>query len=450
MFRSVRNKVIMTLSNTTVTEEASAKIVKYTVSVNSKIIYEVTDPKEVADIKNKEFKLDKIKAGENIINITGLNEQGEMIGSYTSVYEITQVNEPQFDVAGQGGFNKETTFYVTYDEEGKEHSTVPITEEEPAGWYNYGESRWANIVTRNNGGEIYYTWIPRYEYYLDQTNQKSVVKFIKGTTTNHTSGYAIPEAFSFGEEGNKVELPGYWIMKYNLADTTAAKFNTELKASGNSIKTSGITIATDVDATGFVYHYYINDKPRTQDSKPHRTTKNASEVVEFTGLTRNKEYTVLVEIRKEATDEYVGSIVKQITTEEPNIPDLTGFNADCTYYVTYNGDTEVIGDKIQIEKDKNGNQTQIKNMPENWYDYGESRWANIVVEANGAKTYFTWIPRYQYRLDQDNQRSDVKFIEGVSNETKEGYVIPEAFRFGEEGEKRELSGYWVMKYNIGQ
>ena len=63
-----------------------------------------------------------------------------------------KVNEPDLS-----GFNKETTFYVTYDDNENEHSTVPITQSMPENWYEYGESRWANIVTRNNGKEIYYT-----------------------------------------------------------------------------------------------------------------------------------------------------------------------------------------------------------------------------------------------------------------------------------------------------
>ena len=55
-------------------------------------------------------------------------------------------------------------------------------------------------------------------------------------------------------------------------------------------------------------------------------------------------------------------------------------------------------------------------MPKNWYDYGKSRWANIVVKgkkADGTETatYYTWIPRYQFKLNQQTQRSDVKFID---------------------------------------
>lgn len=70
----------------------------------------------------------------------------------------------------------------------------------------------------------------------------------------------------------------------------------------------------------------------------------------------------------------------------------------------------------------------------------ERRWANIVVTngkvENGAitgatmTTYLVWIPRYQYSLDKKNQRTNVKFIDGVDDSKLEaGYRVPEAFFF---------------------
>ena len=141
---------------------------------------------------------------ERIINVTGLNENGEVVGSMTKKYSPAVVNPPELNE-----FNQETTFYVTYDENGNEHSTIPISQPAPEGWYEYGYGEWANIVTRNNGLETYYTWIPRYEFTLDQTNQRSNVKFLEGTA-GAESGYQVPEAFTF----NGQELTGYWAMKY--------------------------------------------------------------------------------------------------------------------------------------------------------------------------------------------------------------------------------------------
>ena len=69
---------------------------------------------------------------------------------------------------------------------------------------------------------------------------------------------------------------------------------------------------------------------------------------EYTGLSPKTKYTIQVEIRNSTTDEYIGSIVKQIKTIDANKPELTGFNADCTYYVLYDDEgNETIGDKIK-------------------------------------------------------------------------------------------------------
>ena len=242
-----------------------------------------------------------MKAGENVINITGLNAGGEAVGSMTKNYAPAVVNTPDLS-----GFNKDTTFYVTYDENEKEHSTTPISQPMPQYWYEYGESKWANIVTRNNGLETYYVWIPRYEFMLDQTNQRSTVKFLSGTNNQPDSGYQIPEAFTF----NGQELTGYWAMKYTAGTEVAPRFDTEVAATSSSIRTKGVTGTAVAD--GQVYKYYINGEYKGQ-----KTT--ASDTFEFSGLSSNTKYTVLVEIR-DSSDEYVESLVKQISTIDANKP----------------------------------------------------------------------------------------------------------------------------------
>ena len=77
------------------------------------------------------------------------------------------------------------------------------------------------------------------------------------------------------------------------------------------------------------------------------------------------------------------------------------------------------------------------------------------IENATMTTYYTWIPRYEFKLDQTNQRSIVKFIAGTSKETDEGYQIPDAFWFdkngnGTEDEGEQLTGYWAMKYTAGE
>ena len=427
-------------------------ITTYTISLNGKIVQKINNASDVSSIGNKVIVLNNMKAGDNTINVTGLNASGEVVGSMTKDYSPAVVNAPELS-----GFNQDTTFYVTYDDDGKEHSTTPISEAIPQYWYEYGESKWANIVTRNNGLETYYTWIPRYAFTLDQTNQKSTVKFISGTSTTVDGGYQIPDAFWFDKNSNGVQdegeqLTGYWAMKYTAGSETVPTFDTEVTATSSSVKTKGIT-GTAV-ASGQVYNYYINGQYKGQ-----KTT--STDTFEFSGLNTNTKYTVMVEVRNNS-DEYVGCVVKQISTIDANKPELSGFNAEQTYYVLYDNDgNEIIGDKIKSDG---------SNLPSNWYDYSSSKWANIVVtdgtvsggQITGATktTYFTWIPRYEFGIDSTQQmqpataRTEVRFLSGTSKDVDAGYQIPDAFWFnknsnGTQDEGEQLTGYWAMKYTVG-
>ena len=419
--------------NTTITN--TNPIVKYTVALNGKIVKEITDTTAIANINSQKIEFSNLKEGDNTINVTGLNANGEIVGSMTKEYAPAIVNAPDLS-----GFDKDTTFYVTYDSNGQEHSTTPISQATPKFWYEYGSSQWANIVTRNNELETYYVWIPRYEFQLDQTNQRSIVKFITGTSKETDAGYQIPEAFTF----NGQELTGYWAMKYTAGDAAAPRFSAEVVATSSSIKTKGITGTAVVE--GQKYKYYINGEYKGEKT-------NSEDTFEFSGLSSNTKYTILVEIRESATDKYVGTIVKQISTIDANKPELTGFNEKMTYYVLYDeSGNQTIGDKIKNDG---------SNMPSNWYNYSNSRWANIVVTDGTVKngkienatktTYYTWIPRYEFTITSSQYaqpaagRTEVRFISGTSKETDTGYKIPEAFKFNEQ----ELTGYWAMKYTAG-
>ena len=409
-----KTKVKFRIIRTNTTEN----IAKYTYAINGIILKESTIPEE--------FEYEINTENINLLNITALNENGEIIGSMTKECKQAKVNDPDIN-----GFNKETTFYVTYDENGIESSVIPLTEEKPENWYDYGDSKWANIVTRNNELETYYVWIPRYEFKLDQTAQRSIINFMEGTKKEATTGYQIPEAFTF----NGQELTGYWAMKYTAGSEAAPKFDTEVVATSSSIKTKGITGTSK--AEGQVYRYYINGQ-----YKGEKTT--AEDAFEFTGLNSNTKYTILVEIRESSSNKHLGAVLKQISTIDANKPELSGFKEENTYYVLYDSDgNETIGDKIK----KDGS-----NMPNNWYNYSESKWANIVVKNGNMKTYYTWIPRYEFMITSSQQaqpaqgRTEVRFIKGTSTDVDVGYQIPEAFTFN----GQELTGYWAMKYTAGE
>ncbi len=142
------------------------------------------------------------------------------------------------------------------------------------------------------------------------------------------------------------------------------------------------------------------------------------------------------------------STVKEINKDIIRV-DLSGFNPDCTYYVTYDekGNNEQIGEKIKL--DGSGNPI---NMPKDWYNYVDKKWANIVTkgtDANGNEliTYWTYIPRYEYDTSSAfsaNNMSEVKFIPETQTTADSGYTIPESFIFAE----KQLAGFWVSKYEV--
>ena len=409
---------------------------KYTYAINGKIVHESNT------LENYSFD-NAMPNDVNIINVTALDANGSIVGSMTKKFELTEVNPPDLT-----GFDKDTTFYVYWDENGVEHNEIPISQDPPSQWYNYTYSEWANIVTRNDGMESYYVWIPRYQYSLDQTSERSNVQFILGTGTETLTGYQIPEAFTWGDNGEK-QLTGYWMAKYQLStEESTAKIRAEVSAGGNVIRIGDITgtALTSEDGSGnsvpvsMKYEYYLNG------NKVHDGT-SATEKYSYTGLSLNTTYTVNIIARNASTNEYVGAITKKIKTTDVYAPDLTGFDKDTTFYVIYNDDgTEK--ERVSIKK----------NAPSNWYDYSNRKWANIVTTANGTESYFVWIPRYEYRILEDrenesldNKRTDVNFITtDITNDNcSTGYKVPEAFTWGDNGEV-QLTGYWMSKYQLSE
>ena len=329
-----------------------------------------------------------------------------------------------------------------WDEQGNEHNEIPISMDPPEGWYNYSYSKWANIVSRNNGVESYYVWIPRYQYILDSTSQRSDVQFIMGTSTETKEGYKIPEAFTWGDNGEK-QLSGYWMSKYQLStEESTEKITAEMSPKDTLIRIGDITgtLITNAQTQGInvKYEYYLNG------NKVHEGTSNTEKYV-YENLELNKEYTINIIARNENSNAYLGAITKKVKTQEAYQPDLTGFDKENTYYVIYNDDGSE-KERISIKE----------NMPNNWYDYSNRKWANRVTTANETTSYFVWIPRYEYKIEKDranlslnNRRTEVNFVtpDITNSNCTTGYKVPEAFTWGDSGEK-QLKGYWMSKYQL--
>ena len=350
------------------------------------------------------------------------------------------VNKPDIS-----GFVKEKTRYLYLDDEGYPVPGNWLTGEEPEDWYSYGLLKWANVYVENNGVDSYWVWIPRYCYKIDEENQfhgdelndaneRMDVKFVNvydeyiDPQTNErvsweqleAQGYKIPEAFEWQSGssntvlGNDTDtiIPGYWMSKYQLSELENYIVDFTVATTRNTLKV--INIRTNTDKTIAKYTYAVNGEiilpsSSTPIDMALNNPNTGHETVNVTALDEN--------------GQIIGSMTKETKYVEANPPDLSGFNKETTFYVYWDSNGVEHSD-IPISQDS----------PEGWYDYSNSVWANVVTRNNDTETYFVWIPRYAYSLDQTSERSNVQFLEGTSSDIPVGYKIPEAFE-------------WIAQYN---
>lgn len=107
--------------------------------------------------------------------------------------------------------------------------------------------------------------------------------------------------------------------------------------------------------------------------------------------------------------------------------------------------------------DEEGNEIELTRESKatdwsNWYDYDKQKWANAVTkdEDGNITGYFVWIPRYEYKIDSENKKIDVNFIQ-IGEGTTTGYILHPAFGTDIEngGWREDLPGFWVAKYEAG-
>ena len=141
----------------------------------------------------------------------------EGTGDGTADSSLSDTDKIDVDLSG---FDSSCTYYVTYDDSGKQTSeNIPISESAPEGWYDYSKKKWANVMTNNNGLKTYWTYIPRYEYGIWSELKQTNIRFISPSTTqeNVEEGFKVPDSFTFGDQ----QIKGYWVSKYRIQDSAA-------------------------------------------------------------------------------------------------------------------------------------------------------------------------------------------------------------------------------------
>ena len=155
---------------------------------------------------------------------------------------------------------------------------------------------------------------------------------------------------------------------------------------------------------------------------------------------------------------------------------LNSINSSAPSTDGYNESKEVNSPKItqgMIPVKWNGTNWQVCSQDDSeWYSYKDKKWANImlsdgkyksdtvnveqVVKDDELGSMYVWIPRYAYTVDNENQKMNVTFVKGNTNEgvngetfttdesvdTKTTKLVHPGFNLG----GTALTGIWVAKF----
>ena len=338
-------------------------------------------------------------------------------GEDDSTSEYTKVGDTYANSPDLSNFSKEATYYVTYDSDGNNPTIVGRIDrlDPPTNWYNYGNKIWANVVTVTHSQVAYWTWIPKYVYKTDSSAQIVDAKFVdingnsKDTSGNSVdvTGYATPDSFKFADKN----LYGYWISKYEVSDTGTRDI-VFIESEDNAIQ-----VSSKEDGN---YTIFVNGVSTYTGALPYTIS--------------NLDSTKMYDISVAKGDQMLKR--EQVRPKEKKI-NLAKFNPEATYYVTYDSDGN--NQKIAGRIDK-------ISEPSNWYDYKNKRWANIVTVTNSEVAYWTWIPRFEYKVNSDQTIEAVFVRNNVIDNPNSIFRVPDSFTFN----GQQLPGYWISKYEISE
>ena len=139
----------------------------------------------------------------------------------------------------------------------------------------------------------------------------------------------------------------------------------------------------------------------------------------------------------------------QIDTSDVT-PNLSNFRSDETKLIYYTADG-----KSSKEYDFDANPSPTKQEGSTtyyFYKYDSKIWANVKCENEGAVSYWTWIPRFAYKLESGTanviliDENDKPLNTAVyGNSLPNGYTVHEAFK-----QDGNLKGIWFSKYKPSQ
>ena len=212
------------------------------------------------------------------------------------------------------------------------------------------------------------------------------------------------------------------------------------------------------------YAYRANEGESSDDEIPRYASGLGIKVIPYGDFKYDGETSVFSDLVSYVTDDE-GNVIGT-TNYYMCTPDLSGFNASTTYYVSFsdleNVNTLVILNKIE----------DAYTYTNAWYDYPNKNWANVLTLNDEIMTYWVWVPRFAYNetgfiedtldgrtfLNMEHDASgnwsdlEVVFVDtenhyyedGVAKDLGDGWVVPDGFTF----DGQELPGFWMSKYEV--
>ena len=147
------------------------------------------------------------------------------------------------------GYDEDNTYMVYYTEDCSEKIEVSLKQYKSDGsprtkeqggktyiLYDYAKKVWANIVTKANGVEAWWVWIPRYAYNTKvMPTERMDIIFV--TTDNKPynnkygnqlqDGYTVHPAFTPSGSDGSLNLKGIWMSKFNATYDSSTSNSTQ-------------------------------------------------------------------------------------------------------------------------------------------------------------------------------------------------------------------------------
>jgi hypothetical protein len=293
--------------------------------------------------------------------------------------------------------------------------------------YDYTNKIWANIKCENTSSTgltttSYWTWIPRYAYLVSSDGKSVDIKYLNTsnqyyngdtkTLSSLASTYTVHPAFN--QDGTQ---QGIWMSKYEPS-----------KATDGVVDNNNLSPSIDgYDENNTYIMAYASD------GNTYKKIKLSIYKELFSTGEDDTEYSE----RKVAISNSSGDTIKD------------------------ESDKTLLGRVVET-KDESGNITQSKTLENSEiyyiYDYANKIWANIECTNTSSEgitttTWWTWVPRYAYRITGGNTAIGDKEVEILFVDTNDipfddrysvlpaNYTVHPAFN-----QDSKLRGIWMSKY----